>query len=281
MAPVSPTRIILGRSSLPSVPRGPPAAAHKVSVHGIDGPERLRPADPQQAADARRGQGDVRALAGGGQGRAPATWPASPRWMVAQQYVTEYQAALLARGHADGFFLNEYKILDRLGQGRMAGVYKAHAPARPGRRHQGAAAVQGQGRRPARPASSARPGWPCKLKHPNVVRTFQVGEAGGLHYLVMEYLEGETLEDVLPRRKQAAAARGGAAGLPGAAGLAAHPRAGAGPPRPEAGQPDARARPGAGEPDTHAAAARSRSSTSAWAAPCSTRTAGDAAGPAA
>src|SRR6476659_10468193 len=46
-------------------------------------------------------------------------------WMVSNRYVTEYQAALLARGHADGFFLGEYKILDRLGKGRMAGVYKS------------------------------------------------------------------------------------------------------------------------------------------------------------
>src|SRR5215472_6560643 len=46
-------------------------------------------------------------------------------WMVANRYLTEYQSSLLARGHADSFFLNEYKILDRLGKGRMAGVYKA------------------------------------------------------------------------------------------------------------------------------------------------------------
>jgi serine/threonine protein kinase len=45
--------------------------------------------------------------------------------MVAHRYLTEYQATLLARGHADGFYLNQYKILDRLGRGRMAGVYKA------------------------------------------------------------------------------------------------------------------------------------------------------------
>ena len=46
-------------------------------------------------------------------------------WLVQNDYLTEYQASLLCRGHADGFFLNEYKILDRLGRGRMAGVYKA------------------------------------------------------------------------------------------------------------------------------------------------------------
>src|SRR5436305_9531205 len=46
-------------------------------------------------------------------------------WMVSNRYLTEYQATLLARGHADGFFLGDYKILDRLGKGRMAGVYRA------------------------------------------------------------------------------------------------------------------------------------------------------------
>src|SRR5947209_1118829 len=47
------------------------------------------------------------------------------RWLVANRYVTEYQAGLLSRGHADGFFIGQYKILDRLGQGRMAGVFQA------------------------------------------------------------------------------------------------------------------------------------------------------------
>src|SRR5262249_15091776 len=41
-----------------------------------------------------------------------------------------------------------------------------------------------------------------RLKHPNVVRAFQVGEVNGLYYLVMEYLEGETLDEVILRRKQ-------------------------------------------------------------------------------
>src|SRR5262249_40578113 len=47
------------------------------------------------------------------------------KWIVAHRFVTEYQANLLSKGHADGFFLNQYRILDRIGKGRMAGVYKA------------------------------------------------------------------------------------------------------------------------------------------------------------
>src|SRR6185437_3587001 len=120
-------------------------------------------------------------------------------WMVANKYLTEYQAQLLARGHADGFFLNEYKIIDRLGKGRMAGVYKAQ-------HHLGQivaikvlppskakeTTLLGRFHREARLA--------LRLKHPNIVRSFQTGNAAGLNYLVMEYLEGETLEDVIARR---------------------------------------------------------------------------------
>ena len=41
-----------------------------------------------------------------------------------------------------------------------------------------------------------------QLDHPNVVRAFQVGEADGKHYLVLEYLDGETLDEVLEKRKR-------------------------------------------------------------------------------
>jgi serine/threonine protein kinase len=123
------------------------------------------------------------------------------RWLTAKQYVTEYQAALVARGHADDFFLDDYKILDRLGRGRMAGVYKAvHSLGQ-------VVAIKvlppSRARDPHMLARFSREvRLAMRLKHPNVVRAFQVGEANGLHYLVMEYLEGETLEDVLQRRKQ-------------------------------------------------------------------------------
>jgi serine/threonine protein kinase len=123
------------------------------------------------------------------------------RWLVANQYVTEYQASLVAKGHADDFFIHQYKILDRLGRGRMAGVYKAQ--------HNLGQVVAikilppSKSKNPlllARFQREAR--LALKLKHPNVVRSFQVGEYKGLYYLVMEYLEGDTLEEVLQRRKR-------------------------------------------------------------------------------
>jgi eukaryotic-like serine/threonine-protein kinase len=125
------------------------------------------------------------------------------RWLAARQYVTEYQASLLAKGHGDpdSYFLNQYKIMDRLGRGRMAGVYRAvHALGQtvaikvlpPSKAKD--PLILGRFQREARLA--------LRLKHPNVVRAFQIGQANGLHYLVMEYLEGETLDDVLQRRKR-------------------------------------------------------------------------------
>ena len=118
------------------------------------------------------------------------------RTLVGGKHLTEYQAALLMRGHADGFFLGPYSILDLIGKGRMAGVYKAvHLSGQ-------VVAIKvlppSKAKDPdvlARFQREAR--LLTRLNHPNVVRAFQVGEADGVHYLVMEYLDGETLDEVL------------------------------------------------------------------------------------
>ena len=49
-------------------------------------------------------------------------------WMIANGYLTDFQFGMLTRGFADLLFVGEYKLLDRIGQGRMAGVYKAVHP---------------------------------------------------------------------------------------------------------------------------------------------------------
>jgi serine/threonine protein kinase len=125
------------------------------------------------------------------------------RWLIGHHYLTEYQVGLLCRGKADGFFIGDYKILDRLGRGRMAGVYKAvHTtgqvlaikvlPPSRAKDHYMLSRFQ----REARLA--------IRLKHVNIVRTFQLGEADGLQFIVMEYLDGDTLDEILQRRKRLA-----------------------------------------------------------------------------
>jgi eukaryotic-like serine/threonine-protein kinase len=123
------------------------------------------------------------------------------RWLVSRQYLTEYQANLLGKGQVDHFFLNDYKVLERVGRGRMAGVYKAtHRLGQvvaikvlPPSRAKNAQLL-------ARFQREAR--LSLRLRHPNIVRSFQVGQAHNLHYLVMELLEGDTLDEALHRRRR-------------------------------------------------------------------------------
>lgn len=121
------------------------------------------------------------------------------QWLVANQYLTEYQATLLARGHTEGFFLGEYKILERLGRGQMAGVYKAVD--RQGQRVAIKVLPPSKARAPQLLARFQREAQlALRLQHPHVVRALQSGVEGGHHYLVMESLEGETLNEVLKQR---------------------------------------------------------------------------------
>lgn len=123
------------------------------------------------------------------------------RFLIRNRALTEYQALLVQSGHTDGFFLGEYKILDQVGKGHMGGVYKTvHnsgqvvalkiLPASKAKNSH----LLGRFQREARLLT--------QLEHPNVVRAFHVGESGGINFIVMEYLEGETLDQVLERRKR-------------------------------------------------------------------------------
>ncbi len=123
------------------------------------------------------------------------------KWLIAQNHLTEYQVSVLLRGHAAALFLDDYKLLDRIGQGDMAGVYKAI--------HKLGQVVAIKVMPPSKAKDPQQFGrfqrearLAVRLKHPNVVRTFQKGEANGVHFLVMEYLEGETLQGILKRRGQ-------------------------------------------------------------------------------
>ncbi len=120
------------------------------------------------------------------------------KWLVANEYVTEYQAERLVRGRPARFFIGPYKLLDRVSRDSPEVVYKAL--------HRLGQTVALK----VLPPSKARdPGLLARFRreaelalrpdHPNVVRSFEAGEEDGVPYLVMEYLEGETLESLLRR----------------------------------------------------------------------------------
>ncbi len=66
----------------------------------------------------------------------------------------------------------------------------------------------------------------ARLSHPNVVRVYDVGEDEGRPFIAMEYVEGETLAELVARRGRLPAVEAAALGAQACAGLAAAHAAG-------------------------------------------------------
>ncbi|WP_261305917.1 Stk1 family PASTA domain-containing Ser/Thr kinase [Paenibacillus andongensis] len=93
-----------------------------------------------------------------------------------------------------------YEILDRIGGGGMALVYKGHDLLL--NRKVAVKVLRQQYvhdeefiRRFRREAQAA-----ASLSHPNVVSIYDVGQEEDVHYIVMEYIEGTTLNDLIKER---------------------------------------------------------------------------------
>src|SRR5574337_1465730 len=93
--------------------------------------------------------------------------------------------------------LGKYRIEQELGRGAMGVVYKAFDPVvermvaiktiRVDMDDEGLLVARLQ-----REAKSVG-----RLEHPNIVTLYDAGETAGLFYLVMQFIEGETLQDRL------------------------------------------------------------------------------------
>lgn len=125
--------------------------------------------------------------------------------MVSLGYITQSQADRLKtsikESKAAAHQIPGYKILGKLGAGAMAVVYKAKQlslnrtvaiKVLPKRFSGNSEYVE----RFFKEGQAAG-----KLNHNNIVQAFDVGEAGGYHYFVMEYVEGKTLYDDLSAGK--------------------------------------------------------------------------------
>lgn len=97
--------------------------------------------------------------------------------------------------------LAHYRIVSKLGEGGMGEVYRARdtrldrevalkiLPA-------AVAANQDRMDRFVREAKSA-----AAFSHPNIAQIFEIGEEDGTRYIAMEYVEGETIRELVTRRK--------------------------------------------------------------------------------
>jgi serine/threonine protein kinase len=121
--------------------------------------------------------------------------------MIELGYITAAQAERLKKSLKESkgavHQIPGYKILGKIGAGAMAFVYKAQQlslnrtvaiKVLPKRFSENPEYVQ----RFYKEGQAAG-----KLNHPNIVQAIDVGEAGGYHYFVMEYVEGKTIADDL------------------------------------------------------------------------------------
>jgi serine/threonine-protein kinase len=120
--------------------------------------------------------------------------PADPRaWvsnLVEHGLLTGYQAEQLLAGRAHSLLLGQYRILDALGAGGMGRVYKAEHVLM---RRLVALKMVGSAE-DAEPAFLREIEVAARLAHPNIVAAYDAGEANGVRFLVMEYVDGVDLE---------------------------------------------------------------------------------------
>jgi serine/threonine protein kinase len=117
--------------------------------------------------------------------------------LVRDGLLTNFQAHQLLLGKWRGFTVGKYQVLEQLGLGGMGRVYLcSHLFMRRlvaikvlslGRAEQPAALARFY--REARAAAS--------LDHPNIVRAYDSGQEGDLHFLVMEYVDGTSLQQIV------------------------------------------------------------------------------------
>ncbi len=165
---------------MPVAPTSPVELLELISRSGIASPEQL-------AADAPLG-----------------TLPNDPRKaagvLIQKGVITRFQAGQLLQGRHKGFVLGPYIVLDLLGRGGMGAVYLA--------RHQELhrkvaikllVPVRDADQKLAYERFIREARAVAALDHPNIVRLFDVSRHNDVPFLVMEHVEGESLQQVLDR----------------------------------------------------------------------------------
>jgi len=129
--------------------------------------------------------------------------------LISNRFITPNQAKRIKQGTKEGTKEGKdaaeqipgYKIMGKLGAGAMAIVYKGKQMSL-----DRIVAIKILPRRFSENPDYVRRFYKegkaaAKLNHNNIVGAYDVGEAGGYHYFVMEYVEGKTLYEDLAKGK--------------------------------------------------------------------------------
>lgn len=122
------------------------------------------------------------------------------RVLLGRGILTNYQFDRLARGEKAGFFYGDYKILYLVGTGSFARVYRAS------HRETGKVVAlkvlrSRYSENPLQTEQFLREGrMGAELRHPNIVPIYEVYSQKRLHFLVMEFVEGQNLRDFVQVR---------------------------------------------------------------------------------
>jgi serine/threonine protein kinase len=119
--------------------------------------------------------------------------------LVADKYLTPFQADRLAIGKYKGFRLGSYVILDRLGTGGMGQVFLAEHSSLRRRAAIKVLSIPVDEDEIARERFYREARAAATLDHPNIVRVFDLSQEGQLLYLVMEFIEGVNLQTLVSR----------------------------------------------------------------------------------
>jgi eukaryotic-like serine/threonine-protein kinase len=119
------------------------------------------------------------------------------RLAVQNGVVSLWQAQQLISGRSTGFKIDRYVLLDMIGQGGMGRVYLAR-DSRLNRRVAVKILSPERLNNPRAHARFEREGLVgAQLQHENLVRIYDVGDSGGRCYLVMEYIEGKNIGQLI------------------------------------------------------------------------------------
>ncbi len=120
--------------------------------------------------------------------------------LVRARRLTKFQASAIYQGKTQGLIFGDYLVLDKIGTGGMGKVFKAKH--RQSERIVALKVMSTQAmkspkavRRFKQEANAAK-----RLNHPHIVATYDAGEVDSMHFLIMQFVDGDNLRSQVKSR---------------------------------------------------------------------------------